>query len=316
MEKCPFCSEEILDTFKFCPACGNNLVDSRKCPGCGYENEPNSKFCQECGTNLIDKKKPATAKTTKSITEELEPVPSDGITIEFPYSSAQSFDFAVSEAKKIDSFKVYGIDKKAIYRVTVSKTETDILTNLLEQLKGWRKRTVYVDGEKMQWDTVFGYSWCLQKKSSSYKPSLYCFGYENEYSFNLWGCMQANMNFTENSDWFTYGEWLNKQGDWRFDKKRIRHELEKNLYNVRYCPALNTELVEEILNALPDEVNPSSNKDWKFVQNWSGEEGLLVTTNQYGYKEKVYMKGVTPNGKKFIRDTIKSLKLKLPKGLL
>lgn len=270
---CPSCSVAIAGEYRFCPNCGYDLQKPIVCPTCQYSNESNSKFCQECGLDL--RARPSakahskkTASAAKTAVTEMEPPPGNGITIEFPYSTSQSFDFALECAKRFPTFSQYGEDKKAVYRVTFDPSEMDSGLELIQHLKGWRRRTVYVDGEKLTWDSVFSFSWCYERKSASYKPELYCFGYENDYEFNIWGCVQARLPFIENSNWFCWGSWLNDKGDWQFDKERIRHELEKALYPYRFCPALKHGLVEDVLSAFPDIVNPLKDGNWKFVESW------------------------------------------------
>ncbi len=314
MKVCPNCEFEVQDNFNFCPNCGNDLGKPIICWECNYANEPNSKFCQECGSPLFEKfKKNKEQKTEKIQIVEL-PIPSaTGITIEFPYTSAQSFEFAVKEASKFETFEQFGESKKAIYRVTINENELYKAKELLDQLKGWRKRTVYVNGEKVTWDSVFSFAWCYEKKLSSFKPEYYCFGYENEWDFNLWGCMRAFMPFTCNSQWLTYGKWLNNNGDWQFDKERIKHELIKNLHDFRFCPALDHEMIKEMVEALPDFVNPNKNSNWKFIETYSMEAGVLkLSINKYGFQNEVYYKGVCPNGKGFIEEIKNKLSKKLP----
>ena len=233
-DTCPSCHTELSGDFRFCPNCGYDLQKPIVCPNCEYPNESNSKFCQECGTPLrateATKTRPRKRTPASQSIVSLEPPPGSGLTIEFLYSSAQSFEFAVEAARQFPTFKKYGEDKKALYRVTIQPREMDSVTELVERLKGWRNRTVYVDGEKVTWDSVFSFGWCYEKKKASFKPDLYCFGYENEWQFNVWGCIQANLPFTENAQWFCWGTWLNDKGDWKFDKERIRHELQKALY--------------------------------------------------------------------------------------
>lgn len=315
MKICHNCSTEVQEAFNFCPSCGSDFGRPIICKSCEYSNEFNSKFCQECGEALFEKHKRSNPKgATGTFDISMIPEPSKKtITIEFPYTTAQSFDFAVNEAKKFDSFEQFGKDKKAIYRVSFSVEEVHIAKDLLEQLKGWRKRTVYDHGEKVQWDSVFSFSWSYQRKLSSFKPDYFCFGYENEWDFNIWGCVRANMPFNEHSQWFTFGRWLNNEGDWEFDKNRIKHELLKNLHPYRYCPALNPSLIEEVINALPEVINPKKNKNWKFIESYSAENNSLVwTTNEYGYEQTRYIKGVGPNGKAFLNDISDSIKRKLP----
>ena len=110
--------------------------------------------------------------------------------------------------------------------------------------------------------------------------------------------------------------WLNNKGDWKFDKERISHELQKGLYQYRFCPALRPELIQDVLNALPDVVNPTKDKNWKFVERWGDENspGLVVTMNRFGIKENVVMKGVAPNGQGALKDMAKRMKFSLPTG--
>lgn len=211
-------------------------------------------------------------------------------------------------------YRQYGEGKKALFRVTIDPLEMVSALELIEHMKGWRRRVVYVDGEKVTWDSVFSFTWCYEKKVASFKPEYYCFGYENDYEFNLWSCVQARLPFTEHSDWFCWGSWLDKRGDWRFDKERIRHELQKTLYPHRYCPALQAEKSEDVLSALPDTVNPNKDRNWQFVERLVDESlpGLVVTVNRYGLREKVVMKGVSPNGQGALKDIAKRLKYRLP----
>lgn len=315
MKICQNCSSEIQDSFNFYPTCGADLGKPIICKKCNYANEPSSKFCQECGDPLFEKfkKKESKPKTEKFDIVEIPEPTSNGITIEFPYTTAQSFEFAVKEAKLFDTFEQFGKDKKAIYRVTLNENEVYKAKELLLQLKGWRKRTVYVNGEKVLWDSVFDFTWCYERKLSSFKPEYYCFGYENEWDFNVWGCMRAMMPFVYHSQWFTYGKWLNNDGDWEFDKERIKHELAKNLHSHRFCPALNPTLIQEVLEALPSVINPKKNKNWKFIESYSSANNALVLTiNQYGYEQTRYITGVCPDGNGFIKDLTDNIKKKLP----
>lgn len=306
-------SESTMKEF-FCQKPVNNLNSE-------YPNESNSKFSQECGTPLSGKV--TTQRRTKAKAADpqagvlIEPPPSTGITIEFQYSSDQSFKFAVKCAKKFHTFRQYGDDEKAIYRITLKANEMDFATELIDHLKGLQKRAVYVDGEKVTWESVFSFAWCYERRKSSLKPELYCFGYENGRDFNAWGCIKALLPFTENSKWFCWGSWLNDKGDWKFNKERIRHELQKRLYPHRFCPAYQPELVEDVLNALPDVVNPHKDKNWKFIMRWGDEStpGLVLTLNRFGIKEKVVMIGVCPSGEGFIKDLAKRMKYPLPQGL-
>jgi len=316
MKTCQNCSTEIQDHFNFCPNCGTDLGKPVICKKCSYLNEPNSKYCQECGTALFEKYKVSEPKSKKieEIKIEIPSPPLTGITIEFPYSSAQSFVFAVDEAKKFDTFEQFGNDKKAIYRINVIEDDLYKTKELLEHLKGWRKKTVYHNGQKVMWDSMFSFQYCYEHKLASFKPEYYCIGFENEYDFNLWGCMRVEMPFVEHANWFTFGKWLNNKGDWIFDNERIKHELAKNIHYCKFCPAINLDLIQDILTAIPDIVNPSKNKNWKFKETFSndGTNILTSTIKEYGFERTVNYNGVSPNGKMFIKDIAENIRKKLP----
>ena len=314
MKNCYKCDNEIEESFKFCPNCGSNQTEI-KCPSCNYKNEPNSKFCQECGTQISGKSKQK-AKPKVELIEQ--PLPEFGITVEFKYSTSQTFDFAVEEALKFNTFQQIGEDKKAIYRVNVPEDHIEDLEPLLENLKGWRNRKAYHNGAKVQWDTMFSHQWCYRQKKASYKPDLYCFGYENNYDYNLWGCIQTRLAFTEHSELFKYGKFINTKGDWEFDKERISHELEKNLFQYRFCPAMNLELVKDVLLAFPDNVNPSKDDDWKFIRNYSSQDGLSIKDkSSFGYEEEYFVNGAAPSSmKKFLMEVSKKMTRKIPSEII
>ena len=129
----------------------------------------------------------------------------------------------------------------------------------------------------------------------------------------LWGCIQARLSFTADSNLFTYGKWLNQEGDWQFDKNRIKHELEKTIFQYRFCPAIDLSLVQDVLAAFPDTVNPQKDKNWEYVRNWRSEEGLRIVEEKYGYKEVNYMNGTIPkNMSDFVNEISTRINRKLP----
>lgn len=317
-EACLSCDFAIQESFRFCPGCGTELGRPVRCADCSYDNEPNSKFCQECGASLAaNSGRRAAASKPAAAAPTALPTPSSGLTIEFAFSTSQTFDFTVAAASKQPSFARYGEGKKALYRVTYdpgNASDMRAVVDLVALMKGWRNRTLYVDGAKSAWDSVFAFTWCYQRRQSSFKPEYYCYGYDQPYELNLWGCVQAHMPFAGNAKWFTWGRFTDRNGEWEFDKARMRHELERALYPVRYCPALDGSRIGAVLAALPDRVNPARDAKWQFVQDWSGSavDGLVIRLRQYGELQNVTVTGVTPSGQGALQDTARKLRLQLP----
>lgn len=308
MRTCQSCDAKGLkEDFLFCPYCAAKLPPlPAVCPNCGYDSIGGAKFCPECGTKLI-----GADDQQKVLKAEDEPIPTNGLTLEFGYSTSQQFDSAVESARRLSTFQQFGEGKKATYRVWAEAGDVAECLELVSLIRGWKSARVYVDGEKSTFDTTFGFLWCYERRQASFRPEFYCYGFDAEHDLNLWGCTMARMPFREYADWWQWGRWLNNKGDWQFDKERIRHNLQVQLFPIRYCPALQPSLVNEVVDALPDKVNPSKDKNWKFVQSWSGEDepgGLVVKTKRYGFEETVVMKGVCPNGMGALKEIVKRVK--------
>ena len=154
-------------------------------------------------------------------------------------------------------------------------------------------------------DEVFGFAWCASERDKSYRPVEYCFG-KDENRLNPWGCKQARMDWTDWADWFSYGEWvksglLGKNIQWKFDKKRIRHELTTKLYRFRFCPYLKTALSESILRHFPESVSPNTDPDWNFHQRYDEAPGAIKVVQKeksdgYTYTNEFWSDGVRPKG--------------------
>jgi RNA polymerase subunit RPABC4/transcription elongation factor Spt4 len=311
---CQNCKKSGLQPdYKFCPFCGVEIEKALACPGCGNTKIQGMKFCPECGSKLDQESLKTGAEAT--VVDAKEAVPQQGITIEFGYSSSQNYDFAVAEAKKFPVYMAFGNQKRIRHRVVIQPDEISQVTELVNYTQGWKTSRIYENGEPSTFQVVFGFGWCYQQRRSSFKPELYCFGYEREWDLNLWGCTQARMPFRESADWFSYGKWMSKDGDWQFDKERIHHELQTALYPYRFCPAIQLELVKEVLDAIPVVVNPKKSKDWEFVEDWSSSDltsGLIITARRYGIEDKVIMKGVRPTKSGLLAIIKKIGKGKLP----
>lgn len=50
MNICPSCGAHVSANSKFCPNCGNKMINEYKCPSCGHVQKEKMKFCPECGS--------------------------------------------------------------------------------------------------------------------------------------------------------------------------------------------------------------------------------------------------------------------------
>ncbi len=167
-----------------------------------------------------------------------------------------------------------------------------------------RNRKVWVDGKEHRWDDVFGFVWCSEQRESAYRPVEYCFGLDDK-QLNVWGCKNTRMDWSEWAEWFSYGKFerrgLRKNNIvFVFDKQRIRHELQTSLFKFRFCPYLNLEFVESVIQVFPEEVSPGSDRDWKYKRDYEESPGSLKITEKsdeggFSFVDEYYASGVAPS---------------------
>lgn len=268
----------------------------RACPSCSASAPRDAKFCPECGGSLEVSDKAAAVAVDYTI-------PPAGVAVEFAESTASGFVDAVRKAKAAPENAECVKGKKTWYMAAWPKERISEAAKLVEDLKGMRNRKVWVDGKESRWDDVFGFTWCSEQRNTAYRPLEYCFGVDDK-RLNLWGCKNARMDWARWSDWFSYGNFkkggILKGGHiFVFDKKRIRHELETNLFRFRFCPHLDFKLVEAVLDHLPDEVEVKPKGDWAYKEDYDESPGSIkikekIVEDGYTYTKEFHSSGVVP----------------------
>jgi len=269
---------------------------TRACPNCSAKVPGEAKFCPECGGSLELSDKAAAVAVEYTI-------PSTGVAIEFAESTAGGFVDAVRKAKLAPQNAECSKGNKTWYMAAWPREQIANAAKLVEDLKGMRNRKVWVDAKESRWDEVFGFVWCSEQRATAYRPIEYCFGVD-EKRLNIWGCKNSRMDWAKWSDWFSYGTFkkggLLKSGHvFVFDKKRIRHEIETNLYRFRFCPHLNFKLIEAVLEQLPNEVEVKPKGDWAYKRDYEQSPGSIkikeVTKQDgYSYTDEYHASGVEP----------------------
>ena len=269
---------------------------TRVCPSCSAKVPRDAKFCPACGVSLELSDKAAAVAVEYSI-------PKTGVAVEFAESTASGFVDAVRKAKLAPENAECVKGNKTWYMAAWPKEQIEEAVKLVEDLKGMRNRKVWVDAEESRWDDVFGFTWCSEQRNAAYRPIEYCFGVD-EKRLNIWGCKNARMDWAKWSVWFSYGCFkkggLLKSGHiFAFDKKRIRHELETNLYRFRFCPHLNFKLIEAVLENMPDEVEVKPKGDWTYKRDYDESPGSIKIKEKnvdggYSYTDEYHASGVEP----------------------
>lgn len=276
-------------------------VIPQKCPKCGAQCQSGAKFCPACGIPI--------QAAPESVATKLEfEYPNTGVAIEFPDSTASSFQIALPLAKHAPEFQQIERAKKAWYLAAwPSGTLADAI-ELVRGLSGIRNRKVFIDGKEEQWDEVFGFLWCCEQRNTAYRPAEYCFGVDEKRP-NLWGCKHLRLDWTEWADWFTYGKWSSKD-TFSFDKQRIAHELETNAFRWRFCPHLRRDLLQAVMTRIPDQVRVGERTGWKYKENYEQTPNAIkiVQTRKedgYSFTNEFFTDGVKPVGFELAKSILK-----------
>lgn len=270
------------------------------CPSCGFSSAQDGRFCPKCGSPI--------GTNQESVQLDFD-VPVSGLAIEFADSTAASFHKAIEAAKSADQYQTCSRMKKNWHLAVFNSGSVADALSLAEALSGIRNRKAFLNGVEVSWDELFGFTWCATKRATAYRPVEYCFG-KDENRINPWGCKQAQMDWAEWSEWFSYGRWekggiFGSKFSWRFDKDRIRHELASRMFRFRFCPHFDNRLSETVLRLLPDSVSPEHDKNWKYNESYEEVPGSIRVvvregTGEFAYDNEFWSDGVRPSGHRIL----------------
>jgi len=271
------------------------------CPQCGQNAPSAARLCPNCGGPISGEQKVQLSFS----------IPDTGYAIEFADSTAANFSAALELAKKAFAYQNCLRGTKTWHLAVFGGDQFEQVLDLARLLGGIKNKKLYINGQEDAWDNVFGFVWCQSQRDASYKPTEFCFGLEDR-GFNIWGCKQLDMNWTEWAEWFSFGEWRKGSSRnsfiWVFDKQRILHELNTKLTRIRYCPHLRTALIQAILELLPNEVNISpSSSEWEFKHSYEQVPGSVKIVEKedsgdgISWSNEYFASGVKPKGLQFAR---------------
>ena len=292
----------ISDTSRRCDQSNNSLT----CAACATIVSAQARFCPSCGAPL--------AATEAAAAQEGYTIPQKGYALEFCESTAAGFPTALELGKSTGTLQTANRNKKSWYLVAFSQDRFADLIPIASSLTGMRNRRIYLDGQELRWDEVFGFVWCASQRSSAYRPVEYCFG-KDDNRLNPWGCKQSRMDWTEWSNWFSFGKWeksgfLKSTYTFVFDKQRIRHDLETSLYRFRFCPHMRTKLMEAVFSHFPEQAEVTSDGPWKYSRCYEQVPGCIKVTvkEEIGssfYTSEYYSDGVRPRGHALYSEVLK-----------
>lgn len=223
------------------------------------------------------------------------------ITIEFGASASPTFPKALEAARRFPGFSEVGEGKAKMFSVEVEWEGWGHALDLVEHLKGWRNRWVYVDGERREWQEVMYFLNCFNTQRTSYQPERHCVEGQYKNDISPFGCIYSGLSLVwPTSGWLQAGT-FDAELTFHFDKAAMRRILEENLFRVRFCPALLLDRALEVLQAFPPWASPRRDPRWQFdtylASGAPPKKGVPVTVRQYGWLEKTEAYGVKPSSR-------------------
>jgi len=259
------------------------------CPACGTEVVSESTYCSECGAHLHLKQQTELA------------LPEAGILVSFAKSSSAPFADALALAKAEGSYQETA-STPPWFGVTFPRSRADAAGKLASHVGKLRNRKVHVDGEELDWKSVFKFATCAEARSKAYRPEGHCFG-DGDSALNCWGCRQLGMKWSSFSSLFKSGA-FSKPTEFVFDKQQIAYKLNQRAEAVSLCPHFNRDLVAAAFQLFPKSVKVDVNGEGSWEHNFVDEPTPTAIKVQGRYGDTNLSDGVRPRDPKIIMKLI------------
>lgn len=231
------------------------------------------------------------------------------ITISFGKSTSKKREQAIEFIKKQTNFstKGEGIDK--IYSAEFDVNDIENLYTMLDLTSGWKSQKIEFNGRVYKSTEIRNILWCFRKKKQLGAGRDYCKQGEYDDKKNKFNCKMVGIDIDR---WTKYGYINTDSGEWIFDKKELEKHIDNIIERLSCCPLFNVKKIKNIINKLPDSINPEKDKEWSYISSnsrkWFNHNGKWYTL--WGYESFpgiASMVGVEKITKKEINDALKYL---------
>ena len=187
------------------------------------------------------------------------------VKISFGRSSSKKRQEAIEFISNQTSFIKDGDGVDAHYSAEFSTSDIYSLFKMLDLTSGWKSQRIEINSEEVHSTKLRNSLWCYRQKCEEKAGREWCMISEyNENKSNPFNCRQIQFHQFESGNWDDFGYIDSDNGDWVFDKQRIKEELESNIIRLNYCPLLESDKILKVADELPERLNPKINLDWAF----------------------------------------------------
>lgn len=209
--------------------------------------------------------------------------------VKFGKSTSQNYAYAVEFASKFDTYEVNnGEEKNVTHTVVFSPEQINNFFDLYDLVGRWKSCSIYIDGELIPPGKV-KFLWCFREREKSYNKKEYCYGRDNGYSINNFGCRETRVEVYSWHGLKGYGT-MDRQGVFHVNKDKLRHDIYKNIDDFKMCPALNLTTIEKGIDEIPERIDPKQNRDWEYVTDYDDGKEIAVAVRKKDKKSGAVIK--------------------------
>jgi hypothetical protein len=230
------------------------------------------------------------------------------IKISFGKSTSKKRNEAISFIEKQEKFEKMEENGDIVYSAYFGIRDIENLYTMLDYTSGWKTQKIELDEKSIHSTKLRNSLWCYREKVKTGKSLDYCRKNEWDGSVNRFGCKSFYFNELEQNSWREYGYIDTKNGEWIFDKEKIKQEINNQLEQLNFCPIFNSDKILKLFKSIPDKVNPQIDISWSFVDNnfdlWSWKNDHWK--NEWGEKKfpgYSLVVGVEKNSKRNKKET-------------
>ena len=203
--------------------------------------------------------KPETLHILKAIESMLSPYKNTDwqMTIEIPYSKSSKF----KQVRKLIKEKIRHNEQDACIEVFVELDKIKIIDKLFKLVKSWKELLIKWGDEEIDKHDFASWIRCYRERVKfKGKNDFFCYG-ASMMTANIFGCHRTMIRESPLAGqvmWWDRGKF---EGDiYQIDKPRICDHIHKKLKPYKFCPALEYSKIERAIRAIPNTVNPQTDR--------------------------------------------------------
>ncbi|HEX9970770.1 MAG TPA: hypothetical protein VGD14_01755, partial [bacterium] len=209
--------------------------------------------------------------------------PGTMIKISFGKSTSKKREEAVNFISKQPTFEKIADGLDAVYSAEFSTNDINTLYNMLDLTSGWKTQKIEIEGKEINSTELRNSLWCYRQKNNEKAGSEWCMKSDNyEIKNNPFNCKQLLFIQFESGVWEEFGYIDTDAGEWVFDKDSIKDRIMGDIERLKYCPIFKSEKVLNVIDTLPDRINPKTDIEWGFrsqdLHTWIWNNGEWISS--------------------------------------